>query len=77
MQNHKLEFNRVLIGMAMILQRSRTLQKAPILVLVDPGAGHLLPVDQLLLSEPQGNLLFGGIDSVGSMHNIAVEKISI
>lgn len=45
----------------------------PALVLVDPGAAGGRPVVELALVEPEGDLLLGGLDRVGAVHDVAAE----
>ena len=40
-------------------------------LLVDPGGGDALPAEDLLLLEPQGDLLLGVLDAVGTVADVA------
>ena len=41
--------------------------------LVNPSLGSGLPGDQLLILEPQGDLLLGRLDSIGSVQDVAAD----
>ena len=42
-------------------------------LLVDPGGGDALPAEDLLLLEPQGDLLLGVLDAVGTVADVAAD----
>jgi hypothetical protein len=66
LEPHKLEFG------ANIYAFKSSQSTHLIIILINPGTGHLLPIDQLLLLEPQGNLHLGSGDGVRPVHNVSV-----
>jgi hypothetical protein len=55
------------------VERLHQLKLTRNLLLVDPVVGSLLPGDELLRLEPEGDLLLGVLDGVGTVADVATD----